>query len=45
LIEQDGAKRIIETWFMNYKGIGKMQLKGWKNEQAAIQTIETWTVR
>lgn len=42
LIEYDAAKHIIETWFLNYKGFGKMELIGWKDEKAALQTIRDW---
>ena len=45
LIEYDGAKRILETWFLSYKGLGKVQLKGWQDAQAAEQAIREWEVR
>ena len=42
LIKYNGVQRIIETWFLNYKGLGKMQLVGWKNEAAALAEIRKW---
>ena len=44
LINYDGAKRIIETWFLSYKGLGKVTLNGWQDGQAAEQEIEKWLV-
>ena len=44
LIEYDGAKRIIETWYQSYKGLGKVELKGWQDAQAAEQAIRDWQV-
>ena len=42
LIKYNGIQRIIETWFLNYKGLGKMELVGWKNEAAAMSEIRKW---
>ena len=42
LIKYNAVHRIIETWFLNYKGLGKMQLVGWKNEAAALAEIRKW---
>lgn len=44
LIRYDGARRIIETWFLQYKGIGQTELKGWRDEQDALAEIERWAV-
>ena len=44
LIQYDGAKRIIETWFLSYKGLGTVELLGWKDEQAADLEIQKWRV-
>jgi inorganic pyrophosphatase len=45
LIQYDAAKRIIESWFLNYKGFGAMQLVGWKDEQAAMAEIKKWAIQ
>lgn len=42
-IEHDAARRIIEEWFLHYKGFGKMRLIGWKDEKAAKAYIDQWT--
>ena len=42
LIKYNGGMRIIETWFLNYKGLGRTKLKGWENEQHAFNAIKKW---
>ncbi len=42
-IRYNAAHHIIQEWFMNYKGLGAMELVGWRNEQYALQEIEKWT--
>ncbi|MEN0048359.1 MAG: inorganic diphosphatase [Bacteroidota bacterium] len=44
LIEYNMAKKIIEDWFIGYKGIGQMELIGWEDEQGAMRVIEQWAV-
>ncbi|MEN0005178.1 MAG: inorganic diphosphatase [Bacteroidota bacterium] len=44
LIEYDAAKRMIESWFLNYKGFGAMELVGWKDEKAALAAIKKWMI-
>lgn len=41
-IEYDAARRIIEEWFLHYKGFGQMELMGWKDEAAARAYIGEW---
>jgi inorganic pyrophosphatase len=36
------AKQIIEDWFLNYKGKGRVDLYGWKDEKAALLEIKKW---
>ena len=43
MLEYDSAKRIIEEWFLNYKGLGTTELLGWEDEQFAMREIEKWT--
>lgn len=45
MITHDAAKRLVETWFLNYKGQGEMQFIAWKDEQYAQQEIEKWLVK
>jgi len=44
LIEYNMAKKIVEDWFIGYKGVGKMELIGWEDEKGAMREIERWTV-
>ena len=34
------VKQIIENWFLNYKGKGRVELLGWKDEKAALLEIK-----
>ncbi len=45
LIEYDAAKRIIEQWFLHYKGWQVVEFLGWENEQYAWEEIEKWSVK
>lgn len=45
LIKYDAAKRMIEDWFLNYKGYGVMELIGWRDEQYAREEIEKWRIK
>lgn len=40
MINFDAAKQIVETWFLNYKGYGAMELIRWEDEQFAIRMIK-----
>lgn len=42
LLRQDAAKRIIENWFLHYKGANQVELIRWENDQYALQEIEKW---
>ena len=42
MIDYDAAKHLIETWFMNYDGLGTNEFRGWKNEEYAEKEIEKW---
>lgn len=42
LIHHDAAKRIIESWFLSYKGPGQMELIRWEDDQYALKEIEKW---
>ena len=43
-IEFDGAKRLIESWFLNYKGAGRMEMIAWRDDAYARREIEKWAV-
>lgn len=43
-IEFDGAKYIIENWFLYYKGLGVMEFLGWKDEHYAWEEIRKWAL-
>ena len=45
MIEYNIAQTIIKDWFLNYKGLGKMEMKGWKDEKFAISEIKKWEVK
>ena len=42
MLDHDPAKRIIEDWFLNYKGKGQMELIRWEDENYALQEIKRW---
>lgn len=42
MIDYDAARHLIETWFMNYDGLGTNEFRGWKNEDYAEKEIEKW---
>lgn len=44
LLDYDPARRIIEEWFLYYKGYGVTELIGWEDEQYAWREIEKWRV-
>lgn len=43
LIHQDAARRIIETWFLNYNPKDDTQLIRWEDDQYALQEIKKWS--
>lgn len=43
LLQQDAARRIIEEWFLNYKGLGVVELVGWEDEHYAMEAIKRWS--
>ena len=38
----DAAKRIIETWFLNYKGPNAIELLRWEDEAYAWREVRKW---
>jgi len=44
-MEYHGAKEIIQLWFLNYKGLGKMELLGWRDERYAMAEIKKWALK
>lgn len=43
ITEFNAAKQIIQEWFLNYKGLGKTELLGWKDEKFARTLIQKWS--
>lgn len=39
-IEYQPARRLLEDWFLNYKGPGRIKSLGWKDEQYAHRILE-----
>lgn len=42
MVDYSTAKYMIELWFLNYKGIGQVDLIGWRDERTAMEEIEYW---
>lgn len=45
LIEYNMAQNIIQDWFLNYKGLGKIEMRGWLDEKQARAEIEKWMIK
>ena len=43
MIKYNKAQQIIQDWFLSYKGIGKVELVAWRDDQAAMAEIKRWT--
>lgn len=43
-LDFEPARRIIENWFLFYKGRGQVALVRWEDEQFALAEIKRWTV-
>ncbi len=41
-VKYNMAQKIIENWFLNYKGLGVTEFIGWKNDNYAKREIEKW---
>ena len=39
------AQNIIQDWFLNYKGLGKVEMKGWFDEKYAMSEIKKWELK
>jgi len=44
LVEYNMAKKIVEDWFVSYKGLGQIELIGWEDEYGALREIKRWAV-
>lgn len=44
LLDYDPARRIIEEWFLYYKGYGQTELLGWEDENYAWREIRKWKI-
>ena len=45
LVEHNSAHRIIEEWFLSYKGSGTTELIRWEDENYAWAEIEKWRIK
>jgi len=45
ITEYNAAQTIIQEWFLNYKGFGKMEMMGWRDEKFATAYIEEWKIK
>jgi len=45
ITKYNAAQFIVQEWFLNYKGFGKMKLLGWKDETFATKEIRKWSVK
>ena len=43
-MEYNAAFQIIEKWFLNYKGIGQMEMIDWEDEKKAMAEIIRWQI-
>lgn len=43
IVEYDAARMIIESWFLNYKGRGEMELIGWQDDAFALREVKKWS--
>lgn len=43
-LRYDAARRIIEDWFLNYKGQGVIELIRWEDEHYAKQEVKRWLI-
>lgn len=44
ITEYNAVQMIIQQWFLNYKGFGKMEMTGWRDEKFAKAYIEQWKI-
>ncbi len=45
LIDYNMAQNIIQDWFLNYKGLGIVEMKGWFDEKYAMKQIRKWEIK
>ena len=43
ITEYNAVQHILQEWFLNYKGLGNMELIGWKDEKFARTLIRKWS--
>lgn len=44
-VKYNAVQKIIENWFLNYKGLGVVEFLGWKNDKYTLQEIKKWQVK
>ena len=45
LIDYNMAQNIIQDLFLNYKGLGIVEMKGWFDEKYAMEEIRKWEIK
>jgi len=45
MLEYDAARKMLEDWFLNYKGKNKVQLIRWEDDKFAREEVERWLVK
>ncbi len=45
ITEYNAAQLIIQEWFLNYKGLGSIEMLGWRDEKFAKDYIEQWRIK
>ena len=44
-LKYNAAQRIIQDWFLNYKGPSTTEMRGWKDEKHAMSEVKKWLVK
>ncbi len=44
MLHYDAGRRMIEEWFLNYKGPNQMELIRWEDDQYALSEIQKWRI-
>ncbi|MEL6863215.1 MAG: inorganic diphosphatase [Bacteroidota bacterium] len=44
MMRYNGAQNIIRNWFVQYKGLGKVDFLGWRNDDYALSEIKKWII-
>lgn len=45
MLKYDPARRILESWMLNYQGPGLVELIGWRDDDFALSEIKKWEIK